>query len=183
LESTSSGEDILAGFSEDDDEPSMSIITTENSIVLTAQRTLASDKYCSESFIVLDYIRPELTVPLYKVFQHRLLMGNFSANASNLYSGVMTETSTILRVLVVFFSPSMKIPEFIYLWLYSPCGPWPRVQFLNLYTVGRTLGRGISLSQGRYLYTVQHKHRINTHGHPYLEWDSNPRSQCSSKRK
>jgi hypothetical protein len=24
------------------------------------------------------------------------------------------------------------------LWLYSPCGPWPLSQFLNLYTVGRT---------------------------------------------
>jgi hypothetical protein len=26
----------------------------------------------------------------------------------------------------------------IYLWLYSPCGPWPLFQLLNLYTVGRT---------------------------------------------
>jgi hypothetical protein len=26
----------------------------------------------------------------------------------------------------------------IYLWLYSPCGPWPLFQFLNLHTVGRT---------------------------------------------
>jgi hypothetical protein len=24
------------------------------------------------------------------------------------------------------------------LWLYSPCGPWPLVQFLNPYTVGMT---------------------------------------------
>jgi hypothetical protein len=24
------------------------------------------------------------------------------------------------------------------LWLYSPCGPWPIIQFLNPYTVGRT---------------------------------------------
>jgi hypothetical protein len=23
-------------------------------------------------------------------------------------------------------------------WLYSPCGPWPLSQFLNLYTVSRT---------------------------------------------
>jgi hypothetical protein len=40
----------------------------------------------------------------------------------------------------------------IYLWLYSPCRPWPLFQFLNPYTVGRTLGRGISPSQGRYLH-------------------------------
>jgi hypothetical protein len=26
----------------------------------------------------------------------------------------------------------------IYPWLYSPCGPWPLFQFLNIYTVGRT---------------------------------------------
>jgi hypothetical protein len=25
-----------------------------------------------------------------------------------------------------------------YLWLYSPCGPWPLFQFLNPCTVGRT---------------------------------------------
>jgi hypothetical protein len=32
-------------------------------------------------------------------------------------------------------------------------------------------------------YTRQHKHRINAHRHPYLEWDSNPRFQCSSGRR
>jgi hypothetical protein len=38
---------------------------------------------------------------------------------------------------------------------------------------------GISLSQGRYLY----KHKINADTHPCIEWDSNPRSQCSSERR
>jgi hypothetical protein len=42
------------------------------------------------------------------------------------------------------------------------------------------IGRGISPSEGRYLHTGQHTHRINKHRHPYLEWDSNTRSQCSS---
>jgi hypothetical protein len=32
-------------------------------------------------------------------------------------------------------------------------------------------------------YTGQHKHRINADRHPCLEWDSNPRSQCSSQRR
>jgi hypothetical protein len=45
------------------------------------------------------------------------------------------------------------------------------------------LGRGISPSQGRYLHAKQHKHRINAHRHPCLEWDSNPRSECSSGRR
>jgi hypothetical protein len=31
------------------------------------------------------------------------------------------------------------------------------------------LGRGISPSQGRYLQTEQHKHKINAHRHPCLE--------------
>jgi hypothetical protein len=32
-------------------------------------------------------------------------------------------------------------------------------------------------------YTGQHRHRINAHRHPCLEWDSKPRSQRSSKRR
>jgi hypothetical protein len=42
--------------------------------------------------------------------------------------------------------------------------PWPHLQFYNLFTqtVG-LLGRVISPSQGRYLYTSQNKHRRNTH--------------------
>jgi hypothetical protein len=45
------------------------------------------------------------------------------------------------------------------------------------------LGLGISPSQGRYLHTRQHKHRIKAHRHPCLEWDSHPRSRRSSKRR
>jgi hypothetical protein len=61
---------------------------------------------------------------------------------------------------------------YVYLWLYSPCGPWPLFFSFLIYThsVG-FLGRGISPSQGRYLHTEQHKHRINAHRHPCLEWD------------
>jgi hypothetical protein len=45
------------------------------------------------------------------------------------------------------------------------------------------LGRVLSPSQSRYLHTGQHKHRINAHRHPCLEWDSNPRSQRPSERR
>jgi hypothetical protein len=46
-------------------------------------------------------------------------------------------------------------------------GPWSLLQFRNrsfffTQTVG-LFGRGISPSQGRYLQTGQHKHRINAH--------------------
>jgi hypothetical protein len=57
-------------------------------------------------------------------------------------------------------------------------GPWPFVQCHDNFTqtVG-LLGRVISPSQSRYLHTEQHKHRLNAHKHPCLEWDSNLRSK------
>jgi hypothetical protein len=44
------------------------------------------------------------------------------------------------------------------------------------------LGRGISPSQGGYLHTEQHKHRINAHKHPFLEWDPNRRPHCFRRK-
>jgi hypothetical protein len=62
----------------------------------------------------------------------------------------------------------------------QPFGPWPLFSLLILYSAGRTPWTGICPSQGRYLHTEQHKHRINAHRHACFKWDSNPRSQCSS---
>jgi hypothetical protein len=45
------------------------------------------------------------------------------------------------------------------------------------------LDGGSALSQSRYLHTEYHKHRINAHRHPCLEWDSNARRLCSSGRR
>jgi hypothetical protein len=58
--------------------------------------------------------------------------------------------------------------SFIHSFVLRPfVGLWPPLQFRNhLYTDGRTpwvLGRVISPSQGRYLYTGQHKHKVNAH--------------------
>jgi hypothetical protein len=55
----------------------------------------------------------------------------------------------------------------------------PFFSFVILYTVV-LLGRWISPSRGRYLYTEQHNHRIDAHRYPCLEWDSKPRPQSSS---
>jgi hypothetical protein len=44
-------------------------------------------------------------------------------------------------------------PNFFFLWLYSPCGPWPLFQFPNLYTVGRTPWRGESAHRKAATYT------------------------------
>jgi hypothetical protein len=57
-------------------------------------------------------------------------------------------------------------------------GPWPLFQFRNpIHTQTQSVGllrRRISLPQGRYLHTRQHKHRISSQRHPCLEWGSNP---------
>jgi hypothetical protein len=78
------------------------------------------------------------------------------------------------------FHNSIRIIEGLsmYLWLYSPfVGSWPLFQILNL------IHSRYDSSQGRYLHTRQHKHRINAHKYPWLEWDSNTWSQCSSGRR
>jgi hypothetical protein len=55
-----------------------------------------------------------------------------------------------------FIHPSLALQPFL--------GSWPLLQFHNLfYTDDRLLIRLISPSQGRYLHTEKHKHRINTY--------------------
>jgi hypothetical protein len=60
--------------------------------------------------------------------------------------------------------PFRCVHSFIYQWLYSPLLGAGLLQFRNLFTqtVG-LLGWVISPSQGHYLRTEQHKHRINSH--------------------
>jgi hypothetical protein len=72
----------------------------------------------------------------------------------------------------------------IYLWLYSTLSGLGR--FFNFLIFTQSVGypeQGTSPTQGCYLYTGQHKHRINAHRHPCLKWNSNPRSQCFSGRR
>jgi hypothetical protein len=40
--------------------------------------------------------------------------------------------------LSIYLSDCLSVCLSIYLWLYSPCGTWPLLQFLSLYIVGRT---------------------------------------------
>jgi hypothetical protein len=73
--------------------------------------------------------------------------------------------------------------ELVYLWLYSACWPWSLFQFLNLYTVSRTHWTGdkpVARPLPTYR-TIQTQNKRNRHSR--LEWDSNPRSQCSLERR
>jgi hypothetical protein len=57
-----------------------------------------------------------------------------------------------------------KIIWVIYQWLYSPLlGPGLFFSFVIFFYTERLLGRVVSSSQGRYLHTEQHEHRINAH--------------------
>jgi hypothetical protein len=62
----------------------------------------------------------------------------------------------LVLISISFVHSSMALEPFV--------GPWPLLQFRNLFTqpVG-LLGRVIGPSQGRYLNTGQHKQRINAH--------------------
>jgi hypothetical protein len=62
------------------------------------------------------------------------------------------------------------IHSFIHLWLYRTLlGPDLFFSFVIFFcTDGRTPWMGISPSQGCYLQTEQHKHRINAHRHPCI---------------
>jgi hypothetical protein len=79
--------------------------------------------------------------------------------------------------------PSSMSEKCIYPWLYSPCGSWPLFQFLNRYTVDRTPWTGDQPVRRRLptYRTTQTQHKANRH--PFLEWDSNPRSPYSSGRR
>jgi hypothetical protein len=83
----------------------------------------------------------------------------------------------------VYLSIYLSVCLSVYLGLYCPLLDLGRFfSFLLLYTVVGLLGRGISLSQGRYVH-MEHKHRIISHRHPRLEWDPNQRPQRSSERR
>jgi hypothetical protein len=86
-------------------------------------------------------------------------------------SSVCKFWATYLCSGVVCWAPSNHLSSFILIhqWLYSPLlGPSLLFSFVIFFiqTV-LLLGGGISPSQGRYLHTGQHKHRINADKHPY----------------
>jgi hypothetical protein len=63
---------------------------------------------------------------------------------------------------------------------------WAQVvfSFVVLYTVCRTPWTGDQpVARSLPTHRIPHKHRINAHRHPFLEWDSNPLSHCSSERR
>jgi hypothetical protein len=72
----------------------------------------------------------------------------------------------LMSIPLITYSYGVEVLIFFYLWIY--------IQLVGL------LERVIGPSQGLYLNTGQHKHRIKAHTHtkhPCPKWDSNPRSE------
>jgi hypothetical protein len=95
--------------------------------------------------------------------------------------GEMTPIKSLQCVLCSFCPMNTTRKEYPYLSMVLQLFvvPWSLFQFPDLFTQSvEVAGPVIRPSQGRYLHTGQHKHRINVHRHPCLKWDSNPRSQC-----
>jgi hypothetical protein len=117
-----------------------------------------------------------------------LRLYNISINAihcKNKCTTVNTVQNEWLRTALKIFSFSVSSIGTIYLsaalesfsWaLAASSVSWSYTQSVGL------LGRGIS-PRNAATYTGKHKHRINAHRHPCLEWDSNPQSQCLSGRR
>jgi hypothetical protein len=87
-----------------------------------------------------------------------------------------------MKHLMIQFSPAsnLQTTSSIVLQLF---GPWPLFQLLDLLHIRQDTLEGGSARRKVATYTEQHKHRINAHRHPYLEWGSNPQPQCSSGRR
>jgi hypothetical protein len=115
------------------------------------------------SYLTFGTVRPtECLGCVQNPWFHTLSLTCTLLKIDQILSNVQNQSSCMCRTAEVYL--------YIYLWLYSPLldlGSF--FSFLILYTVSRTPWAG-DQPVARPLPT----HRINSHRHPCLEWDSNP---------
>jgi hypothetical protein len=98
--------------------------------------------------------------------------------------GVTSQRIVNLNNLLIFYlNAALNRHNLISLWLFTPLDLGCFLSFLILYTVRKIPWTRDQPSQGRYLHTEQHKHRINAHTRRCLEWNSNLRPLCSRQRR
>jgi hypothetical protein len=123
----------------------------------------------------LDFRRTDMwsSSPPVNFFVLRISLQTFSWTPT--YGSLMSLYTLLLIVYSLFFSLALRPP-----WALASAFSF----MIVLQTVG-LFGRVISSSQGLYLNTGQHKHRINTYTHQTFMpcGDSNPRSQLPSERR
>jgi hypothetical protein len=104
-----------------------------------------------ESGSLADGLSETLTWRIRTFYMDTLMSWLYKMNQSSFTSDIL------LSCVPLYFS---------FHWPYSPLGPWPLLLsfMIILQSVG-LLGRVIRSSQGRYLNTGHHRHRINTYTH------------------
>jgi hypothetical protein len=132
-------------------------------------------KIGTEVFLNADHYLDLMNLAVF--LRNRNLMGTLAIWWRKLYHVNVVNITRFIKLLFPIFS--FKV--IIFMGLQPFCWTLAPFSIPSSYTqsVGR-LERGIRQSQGRYLHIEQHKHRINAHRHPLLEWDSNTRHQYSS---
>jgi hypothetical protein len=122
---------------------------------------------------------PHQLKALYPVITYLIACDSYAVSTTNTFE--MTHSEGIFRERHL--EDRMEIK---YLSIYGSTALVDLGRFFSFLIYTQSVGLlegGISPSQGRYLHTEEHKHRINVDGHLCLDWDSNPRSQCSSGRR
>jgi hypothetical protein len=92
----------------------------------------------------------------------RLDSSGISRGHGNKPSGSIKSRKSLEELSKDYFpNKDCTLHSFLFQWLHSPCRPWPLCFSFLIYTraVG-LLERVISSSQGLYLNTLQHKHRM-----------------------
>jgi hypothetical protein len=96
-----------------------------------------------------------------------------------IWSPITVSTSSRCLNFLIYLSiyVSVYLSVCLSIYLQPFVGPWPLFSFLILHTVGRApWSRDQPVARPLPMYKT-------THRHPYVEWDSNPRSQRSSERR
>jgi hypothetical protein len=106
-------------------------------------------------------------------------------------SAVSSRTSQCITSFSFYFKELFMSSAYIHSFIYSSMalqplvGPWPLPQFRNLfYTDGRTSWTSDQpVARPLPTYRTIQTQNKRAHIHTCLEWDSNPRAQCSSERR
>jgi hypothetical protein len=99
---------------------------------------------------------------------------------------ITTSSTDLIRNLICRFKKAYdSVSSLLYNTLKESSVPMKLVGMIKmcLYELVGLLDARLASLKRRYLHTEQHKHRINAHRHPCIEWDSNPRPQRSRERR
>jgi hypothetical protein len=144
------------------------------SLIVNVPRHLTPPLVCGSQFMARLMIhsipgRRQNSVTLQER-SHRMILWCLQCRAG--WQSCCAVHLTFGRFIHSFLHSSMTLQTFL--------GPWPLFQFRDpIHSRQDSLDGGSARCKA--VTYAEHKQRINAQRHPGLEWDSNPRSQCSSE--